>query len=53
MDIAKLMEAKDAWTLYNLLFELQDRLFERYESDFTDFMKQDYNAYFKIKPPKK
>jgi len=36
-----------------LLFDLQDRLFERYETDFMEFMKQDYNAYFKIKPPEK
>lgn len=49
MDIAKLMNAKKAWTLYNLLDELQERLFEHYERDFIAFMKDDYNTYFKIK----
>ena len=49
MDITKLMEAKRAWTLYNLMVELQERLWECYENDFKTFMKQDYNAFCKMK----
>ncbi len=53
MDMAKLMEAKEAWTLYNLMVDLQERLWQCYETDFRAFMKQDYTAFCKMKSAEK
>jgi len=41
--IQKLIEAKRAWAIWNLLDELQERLWLRYEDEFLEFTRKRYN----------
>jgi hypothetical protein len=51
--IQKLLEAKKAWAIWNLLDELQERLWNRYEKEFLEFTRRRYNPDCTTKPIKK
>jgi len=51
--IQKLIEAKRAWAIWNLLDELQERLWLRYEDEFLEFTRRRYNPHHTTKPIKK
>ncbi len=38
--IQNLIEAKRAWAIWNLLDELQERLWNRYEDEFLEFTRE-------------
>jgi hypothetical protein len=49
----QLIEAKRAWAIWNLLDELQERLWLRYEDEFLEFIRRRYNPHHSTKPIKK
>jgi hypothetical protein len=51
--LQKLIEAKKAWALWNLLDDLQERLWDRYENEFLEFTRELYNPDYTTKPIKK
>lgn len=51
--LQKLIEAKKAWALWNLLDDLQERLWDRYENEFLEFTRELYNPDSTTKPIKK
>jgi hypothetical protein len=51
--LQKLIEAKKAWAIWNLLDELQERLWMRYEDEFLEFTRRRYNPDYTTKPIKK
>lgn len=49
----KWMEVKRAWAIWNLLDELQERLWIRYENEFLELTRKRYNPDYTTKPGKK
>jgi hypothetical protein len=49
----KWLEVKKAWAIWNLLDELQERLWIRYENEFLELTRRRYNPDCTIKPSKK
>jgi|MudIll2142460700_1097286.scaffolds.fasta_scaffold05900_1 hypothetical protein len=49
----KWVEVKRAWAIWNLLDELQERLWIRYENEFLELTRKRYNPDYTTKPGKK